>query len=51
MENNNFKDETHLDPEQIDINTDSDIPGDNYLSDPLEVIEQVNENTKLRVKL
>lgn len=48
MENNKFKDETHLDPEQIDINTDSDIPGDNYLSDPLEVNEQDNENTKLR---
>ena len=51
MENNNLRDDTHLDPEQIDINTDSDIPGDNYLSDPLEANETEDESLKLREEI
>lgn len=51
MENNHSQDETHLDPEQIDINTDSDIPGDNYLSDPLEAEEDNSETEKLQADL
>ena len=51
MEDKDLKDENIFDQPEMDINADADIPGDNHLSNPVEMEMDSADTEKLQAEL